>query len=53
MNPFEYRPDQLVEELVKFNQNFSKGVHNLLESEEISEGVTPREEVYSEDKLKL
>ena len=53
MNPFEYRPTQLVDELVKFNQNFSKGVHNLLESEEISEGVTPREEVYSEDKLKL
>lgn len=53
MNPFEFSPNQLVEELVEFNQNFSKGVHNLLEAEEISEGVTPREEVYSEDKLKL
>ena len=53
MNAFEYRPDQLVEELVKFNQNFTKGVKNLLDSEEISAGVTPREEVYREDKLRL
>ena len=53
MKPYEYRPDQLVEELLEFNQNLSKGMKNLLDSEEISEGVTPREEVYAEDKLKL
>jgi polyhydroxyalkanoate synthase len=53
MTPFQYDPKQLVEELVEFNQNLSKGMKNLLESEEISEGVTPRQEVYSEDKLRL
>ncbi len=53
MNDFQYRPDQMVEELVQFNENLSKGVKNLLDAEEISAGVTPREEVYSEDKLKL
>jgi len=53
MTSFQYNPEQLVEELVEFNQNLSKGMKNLLESEEISEGVTPRQEVYSEDKLRL
>ena len=53
MSSFNFRPEQLVAELVEFNQNFSKGMKNLLDSEEISAGVTPREEIYSEDKLKL
>jgi polyhydroxyalkanoate synthase len=53
MTSFQYKPEQLVEELVEFNQNLSKGMKNLLESEEISEGVTPRQEIYSEDKLRL
>lgn len=53
MKNFEYRPDQVVEELVKFNENLSKGVKNLLEADEISAGVTPREAIYSEDKLTL
>ncbi|NNE62733.1 MAG: class III poly(R)-hydroxyalkanoic acid synthase subunit PhaC, partial [Gammaproteobacteria bacterium] len=39
MSSFDYQPDQLVDELVKFNQNFSKGMKNLLDSEEISAGV--------------
>ena len=42
-----------MEELIKFNQNFSKGMKNLIACEEISAGVTPRVEIYSEDKLKL
>ncbi len=53
MKNFEYRPDQVVEELVQFNENLSKGVKNLLEADEISSGVTPREAIYSEDKLTL
>ncbi len=53
MSSFDYRPDQLIDELINFNQNFSKGMKNLLDAEEISAGVTPRVEVYSEDKLKL
>ena len=53
MSNIPFRSDQLVEELVQFNQNLSKGVKNLLETDEISSGVTPREEIYAEDKLKL
>ena len=53
MSNFQFRSDQLVDEMVQFNQNLSKGVKNLLDAEEISAGVTPREEVYAEDKLKL
>ncbi len=53
MSNFEYHPDQLVDEVVQFNQTLSKGLKNLLDSDEISAGVTPREEIYAEDKLKL
>ncbi len=51
MNNFD--SEGMIDELVKFNQNLSKGVQNLLDADEISAGVTPREEVYAEDKLKL
>ncbi len=53
MSNVPFRSDELVNELVQFNQNLSKGVKNLLEADEITAGVTPREEVYAEDKLKL
>jgi len=53
MTNFNFRSDQVVDELVQFNQNLSKGVKNLLDADEISSGVTPREEIYAEDKLKL
>ena len=53
MSKIPFRSDQVIEELVQFNQNLSKGVRNLMDAEEISAGVTPREEVYAEDKLKL
>jgi polyhydroxyalkanoate synthase len=53
MSNFQFRADQLVDEMVQFNQNLSKGVKNLLEADEISAGVTPREEIYAEDKLTL
>ena len=36
MNTFHFRADQVVDELVQFNQNLSKGVKNLLEADEIS-----------------
>ena len=45
MSNFEFGADQMVDELVQFNQNLSKGVKNLLDADEISSGVTPREEV--------
>ncbi len=48
-----FRPDQVASELVQFNKNLSQGIQNLVESEEISAGVTPREAVYTEDKMTL
>ncbi len=53
MSNSPFQSDSIVDEVVQFNQNLSKGVKNLLEADEISAGVTPREEIYSEDKLKL
>ena len=53
MSDVPFRSDQVVDEIVQFNQNLSKGVRNLLDAEEISAGVTPREEIYAEDKLRL
>ena len=53
MSNFQFRSDKMVDEVVQFNQNLSKGIKNLMDSDEISAGVTPREEIYAEDKLKL
>jgi polyhydroxyalkanoate synthase len=53
MSNFQFSSDNVVDEVVQFNQNLSKGIKNLLEADEISSGVTPREEIYAEDKLKL
>jgi polyhydroxyalkanoate synthase len=53
MSSMNFRPEQVAEELVGFNQNLTNSVKNLLEIEEISAGVTPREEIYAEDQLRL
>ena len=39
MSNFQFRSDQMVDELVQFNQNLSKGVKNLLDTDEISSGL--------------
>ena len=53
MQPFEINPERLAQEFFDFNRKLGQGIHNLLEAEPIDTGVTPRVEVYSEDKLKL
>ncbi|MES9947242.1 MAG: class III poly(R)-hydroxyalkanoic acid synthase subunit PhaC [Candidatus Thiodiazotropha sp.] len=53
MQPFNLRPDQLAEEMFDYSRKLGKGVENLLNSEKIDTGVTPKVEVYQEDKLSL
>ena len=54
MSNVPFRSDQVVDEIVQFNQNLSQGRQEPCSTpRKISSGVTPREEVYAEDKLKL
>ncbi len=53
MQPFNIRPDKLSQEMTDYSRKLGKGVHNLMNAGEIDEGVTPRVEVYREDKLCL
>ena len=53
MQPFNIRPDQLAEEMLDYSRKLGKGVENLLNADKIDAGVTPKAEVYCEDKLRL
>ncbi|MBF0285799.1 MAG: class III poly(R)-hydroxyalkanoic acid synthase subunit PhaC [Magnetococcales bacterium] len=53
MFPFTFRPDQAVQELVRFNQKLANGMKTLTEVGPIEVGCSAREVVYTEDKLKL
>jgi polyhydroxyalkanoate synthase len=51
--PIDIRPDRLVQEMYDYSQKLGQGMENLLNSEKIDTGVTPRVEIYREDKLTL
>ena len=53
MLPIEIRPDKLAEEMIDYSRKLGKGIENLLDADKIDTGVTPRTEVYREDKLTL
>jgi polyhydroxyalkanoate synthase len=53
VQPFNLRPDQLAEEMLDYSRKLGKGCQNLLHAEKIDTGVTPKVEVYREDKLRL
>ena len=53
MQPFNIRPDKLAQEVSDYSRKLGKGIQNLMNAEEIDAGVTPRVEVYREDKLVL
>ena len=53
MFPIDIRPDKLAEEMFDYSRKLGKGMQNLLEADTIDTGVTPKEAVYSEDKLVL
>lgn len=53
MFPFQFRPDQAVQEAINFNQKLGQGLQHFKAIGEIESGVTPREVIYQEDKLTL
>ncbi len=53
MISFQITPDKVFQEMVAFNRKLGKGFQNLLEAEEITTGVTPKEIIYQENKTIL
>lgn len=53
MIPIQIRPDQAAQEVFEFNRKLSQGLETLTDIDSITTGVTPKEVVYREDKLKL
>jgi len=53
MSHINIKPHDMLNEVREFNEKFARGVEHLMDIGEISSGVTPREVVYSEDKLVL
>src|SRR5688572_19582363 len=51
--PLQIRPDRAMAEILEFNQKLMAGMNNLPKTGEISTGVTPKEVIYTEDKLIL
>lgn len=50
---FNLRPDQVVQEMLEFNQKLGEGLKTLSQVEQIDVGSTPKEQIYQEDKLVL
>ncbi|PLY12781.1 MAG: class III poly(R)-hydroxyalkanoic acid synthase subunit PhaC [Sedimenticola sp.] len=53
MFPIDIRPEKLAQEMADFSRKLGQGVENLLNADQIDTGVTPKEVVYTEDKLTL
>ncbi len=53
MLPVQIRPDQALSELREFGSRLQRGVKTLSELGDITVGATPKEAIYSEDKLVL
>jgi polyhydroxyalkanoate synthase subunit PhaC len=47
------RPDQLTQEMLDYSRKLGQSMENLLNAEAIDEGVSQKQVVYQEDKLKL
>jgi polyhydroxyalkanoate synthase len=53
MIPFQFRPDEIIQELHNFNNKLGQGLSTLSEIGDIEVGVSEKEPVYTEDKLVL
>lgn len=53
MSAINLHPDQILQEIGNFNSKLAEGIKNLQQVGELPAGVTPREVVYTEDKLTL
>jgi polyhydroxyalkanoate synthase len=53
MSALQLSPEKILKEITTFNMKLAEGVKNLSEVGELPAGVTPKEAVYSEDKMTL
>lgn len=53
MTKFNFSPDEILNEVSSFNKKLAEGFGNLSDVGEIPSGITPKELIYEEDKLKL
>ncbi|HSO83357.1 class III poly(R)-hydroxyalkanoic acid synthase subunit PhaC [Thiocapsa sp.] len=53
MLPIDIRPDKLTQEMLDYSRKLGQGMENLLNADKIDTGVSPKEPVYTEDKLVL
>lgn len=53
MISIDLKPDQILAEITNFNRKLAEGINTLRDMADIPSGVTPREEIYREDKLTL
>ena len=53
MTPFQFRPDEIIQELSEFNSKLAHGLNTLSEIGELNDGISPKDEVYKEDKMVL
>jgi len=51
--PFQFRPDDIVQEICEFNTKLAHGVNTLSEIGELGDGISPKDVVYKEDKMVL
>ncbi len=53
MIPFQFRPDDIVQEIYEFNTKLAHGANTLSEIGELGDGISPKDAVYKEDKMVL
>jgi len=53
LTPFQFRPDEIIQELSEFNSKLAHGLNTLSEIGELNDGISPKDEVYKEDKMVL
>jgi polyhydroxyalkanoate synthase len=51
--PIDIRPDKLTQEMLDYSRKLGQGMENLLNAKKIDTGVSPKQAVYTEDKLVL
>ena len=53
ISAIQLKPEQIISEITNFNRKLSEGIQNLRKVGDLPAGVTPKEAVYTEDKLTL
>ena len=53
MTPFQFRPDEIIQEITEFNTKLAHGLNTLSEIGELEDGISPKDVVYTEDKMVL